>query len=508
MLSRSFPRIVFLAGCICAPLSAQWYVSPVGNDSNPGTITQPFLTIPKAHSVALAGDTIYVRGGTHELGATITLSKSGTSAEMYHLIAYPGERPLLDFSSMATSSTNRGIRVSGSYWRLYGLDVQGAGDNGMNMSGSNNIVEYCSFFENRDSGVQLDNGASSNHFINSDSYFNTDPLFENADGFAPKLTVGSGNRFTGCRAWQNADDGWDGYLRGTNDVTTTLDQCWSFMNGYLKDGTPSLPNGDGNGFKMGGSDDKLLRHNMVLIRCLAFDNRVKGFDQNNNRGSMSLINCTSYGNGTNYSIPGPIDSGMVATLTNCAVFGSTGTIMDSATLSTNSWMSPFVVTSSDFASFDTTGMRGPRNPDGSLPRLPFMRLADGSDLIDAGTSVSLPFFGTGIDIGSFEFDPSTFVASSGDIPDYFAVLQNYPNPFNPVTHIDYAIPSDGIVTFQIHDVMGRLLLTSSNMHEQAGRFSLRWEGSDTEGHALPTGVYFATLRFGRAARTLKLFLLK
>ncbi len=45
-------------------------------------------------------------------------------------------------------------------------------------------------------------------------------------------------------------------------------------------------------------------------------------------------------------------------------------------------------------------MDGPRQPDGSLPLLNFMRLAAGSDLIDAGTNIGLPFNGTAPDLGA------------------------------------------------------------------------------------------------------------
>jgi hypothetical protein len=84
--------------------------------------------------------------------------------------------------------------------------------------------------------------------------------------------------------------------RGANDVTTTLENCWAFRNGYLEDGTDAGENANGNGFKMGGSDDKTLAHNFILKNCLAFSNKAKGFDQNSNRGSMTLYNCTGHGN--------------------------------------------------------------------------------------------------------------------------------------------------------------------------------------------------------------------
>ena len=78
----------------------------------------------------------------------------------------------------------------------------------------------------------------------------------------------------------------------------------------------ALATGNGNGYKMGGSDDKTLMHNFTLKNCIAFDNRVKGFDQNNNKGSMILYNCSGYRNGTNYSIVSDLNSGKTAKVIN------------------------------------------------------------------------------------------------------------------------------------------------------------------------------------------------
>lgn len=302
------------------------YVSTTGSNSNSGAITLPYLTIAYAVSKSSAGDTIYVRGGTYADTAKISISKSGTSTSKYYLLAYGSERPLLNFSAMIESSSNRGFSLSGSYWYIKGLDIKGAGDNGMYVSGSYNTIEYCTFSYNRDSGLQLSGGASNNRIINCDSYCNADAANGNADGFAVKMDVGTGNYYYGCRSWQNSDDGWDGYMRGADDVSTTLENCWCFMNGYLSTGAAS--SGNGNGFKLGGSDDKTLRHNFTLKNCLSFDNRVKGFDQNNNLGSMTLYNCTGYRNGTNYSFYLTLDTanGKVLTLKNCAALGSYGSI--------------------------------------------------------------------------------------------------------------------------------------------------------------------------------------
>lgn len=54
--------------------------------------------------------------------------------------------------------------------------------------------------------LQLGGGASHSTILNGDSYYNADSTPENADGFAAKLDVGTGNKFIDCRAWQNLDD--------------------------------------------------------------------------------------------------------------------------------------------------------------------------------------------------------------------------------------------------------------------------------------------------------------
>ena len=492
-------------------LQAQIFVTPSGDDLNSGTLEQPFATITKAHSVAQAGDTIFVRGGVYPLLTTVNLSKYGTATQRIHLFAYPGERPILDFSGMALSGSNRGIRFQGWYWHIKGLDIKGAGDNGILVdNGSYNIIEFCSLYENRDTGLQLANGAAHNRIINCDSYSNADPSHGNADGFAPKLTVGTGNSFYGCRAWQNSDDGFDGYLRGADDVTTVLEHCWIFKNGYLSSGVAS--NGNGNGFKLGGGDNgnsDSLKHNVILKSCIAFDNRVKGFDQNNNRGSMTIHNGSAYRNGTNYSLSQTLVSGKILTVINSLAVGPFGSIGSFAVQQTNSWMLPFTVTSADFASLDTTGMRGPRKPDGSLPDVPFLRLAGGSGLIDAGTNVEIPYHGAAPDIGAFESGgPITSMGPDNLLPGSFSVFQNYPNPFNPETMIEFELPLQGEVGIQVFDIAGRLVKDILRGELGAGRYRMRWDGTDALARLAASGVYLAVVQYGGQKKTLKLQLLK
>ena len=476
-------------------MQAQIYVSTAGNDTSAGTIDAPLKTISKALSRVVAGDTVYVRGGRYQLTSTISTPKNGTSSAMICLLAYPGERPFLDFSAMAISSSNRGINLNKSYWYIRGFDIWKAGDNGMIISGSNNTVENCSFSENGDTGLQLGGGASNNKIINCDSYYNVDPSQGNADGFSPKLDVGTGNYFYGCRSWQNSDDGWDGYMRPSDNVTTTLEHCWTFHNGYLKSG--AMSSGNGNGFKMGGGDNSnadSLRHNMILRDCLSFDNRVKGYDQNNNRGSMTLLNCTAYRNGTNFNISAGLKTGSVLTVKNCVSAGTGAvSLLSSAVLSTNSWMLSFAVSDTDFVSVDTAGVTGPRKPDGSLPDVPFMHLASRSKLIDAGTNVGLPFFGKAPDLGAFESDYVTRVANKApmSLPRSPILLQNYPNPFNPKTVIRYQLAVNSFVSLTVYNVLGEKIAVLVNENQPAGMHEAPFPA---DARSFPSGVYFYQLR--------------
>jgi hypothetical protein len=499
--------IILQLFCLSNSNATKYYVSPPGSDTNSGTIDLPFATITKAISSMATGDTIYMRGGVYTFILTINISKNGTSTLRNYLFAYPGERPQLDFSTMVVSSSNRAINLKASYWHIKGIDIKGAGDNGMNISKSNNIIENCAFYENRDTGLQLSGGASNNQILNCDSYFNADPSNGNADGFAPKLDVGTGNYFYGCRSWQNSDDGWDGYLRPSDTISTTLENCWCFMNGYLKNGSKS--SGNGNGFKMGGMDNlnDSLRHRMTLKNCIAFDNRVKGFDENNNRGSMTLLNCTAYRNGTNYGIPGALRSGEKLTVKNCIALGSYGTVWNGAVQQTNSWLSPFSgAVETDFMSIDTTGVRGPRKSDGSLPDIPFMHLTPGSQFIDSGTDVGLPFNGNKPDLGYFESGIPTIRVNDKERSRIagFRLFQNFPNPFNPSTRLEFEVDQVSDIKLSIRNLLGQeIQVLFSGIAHAGEKYSFQFKAQ-----SLPSGVYFSILERGSSIQVKKMILLK
>ncbi len=501
---------------LCELLSARiLYVATDGSDTQIGGIDAPFKTIPKAISIAIPGDTIFVRGGIYTLTNTISIdsSKSGTDSNRYYLLAFPGERPLLDFSAQGFGS--RGINLQAKFWTILGLDVKGAGDNGLYINGgSDNIIECCSFYENRDSGVQLSNGAANNRIINCDSYYNADPPdYGDADGFAPKLTVGSGNYFYGCRAWGNCDDGWDGYMRGATDVTTTLEYCWTWGNGYLKDGTDPGSAANGNGFKMGGGDDsnsQQLMHHQVLINCVAFNNKSKGFDQNNNVGSMTLLNCTGYHNQTaNYRIQRELNAGQTLIVKNCASYNGNVQLGSFAVQEANSWLLPIEVASDDFLSLDADLAAAPRQIDGSLPEIDFLHLTAGSDLIDVGVDLGRPFNGKAPDLGAFESPNLSDVDVTAKlIPATFRLDQNYPNPFNSTTVIGYHLSNFSDVQLTIFNISGQPVRMLATGNQIAGAHTVIWDGRDDAGRPISSGFYLYRLKIGDQMQARKLMLVE
>lgn len=449
-------KIAFLLlGLVYATLlfPSTYYVATTGADLNSGTsLDDPFLSIVTAISKVKAGDTIWVRGGTYAHAATIYLTGSGTQTDTIFLLAYADEKPLLDFSG--TEFGKRGMTLSGSYWKIKGFEMVYAGDNALNISGGNNTIEFCSFHDNKDSGLQMGGGAHDNNVINCDSYFNADPSdYGDADGFAAKLDVGTNNYFYGCRSWYNVDDGWDGYMRGNDDVSTTLENCWTWCNGYFKDGTDGGASANGNGFKVGGSDDKTLQHNFTLINCLAFYNKAKGFDQNNNKGSMFFYNCTGFGNkGYDYSIPATLASGKTAEIKNCVLYNGTKNIASFVIQSSNSWDSNFTIDQDDFISVDTTGISGARKSDGSLPETGFMHLSDSSDLVNAGINLGYPYIGSAPDLGAFETSVTVGIKQFSNA----SSLKVYQNSKNMIT-VQFYQEKDGDALVALYDLRGNIV---------------------------------------------------
>lgn len=400
MTNRYFVSIVIILSWYVQTMAQPvFYISPNGSDSNNGSISQPFLTIKKGLDLIKGGGCLYLRGGTYTPGKNaLVLNETGKKDQMIKLWAYPGEKPVLDCSENPTD----GICITGDYYHLKGIEEKKAGHYGILILGNNNIIENCSFHDNKHTGVQMGGFAekpSNNAVVNCDSYLNYDPPShgEDADGFGIKKKIGKGNAFKGCRAFSNSDDGFDLWMA---IESLTFDSCYAFRNGINVWGDSNFQ-GNGNGFKVGG---RFVATPHMLRNCIAFDNygdSGKGFDENNNPGGHTVLNCTSFRNmGPNFYFKNTVVEGQKHVIKNCLSYKGEVAI-SSGTNECNSWQG-YSLSDSDFVSLDTSLATIPRNEDGSIPENPLFRLRETSSLIDAGTNIGLPYVGKAPDIGAFE----------------------------------------------------------------------------------------------------------
>lgn len=437
-----------LAYATLVPLWAQaattYYVAPTGSDSAAGTEAAPFASMAKGQSVASAGDTVLFKGGTYvyDKGTTtcssgtatisgVVLSKSGTAGNLIKYWAAPGEKPVFDFSGILDSCRIKGILVSASYVHLKGLEIKGVRQNndlnheswGVWIQGSDNIFEQLDIHHIMGAGLFIQQGGH-NLVLNCDSHHNLDERTSNgagesADGFGCHIRAGdAGNVFRGCRAWWNADDGYD-FINAFD--ACTVEGSWAWYNGYRPDTMTGI--GNGNGFKGGGygADSTKFPANPArhtVRNCLAFNNRAAGFYANHHPNSCYFYNNTGYGNSPNFNMLGMSSGGADITVgvyrNNISFTGSLYSNRNSADETFNSWTVPGITLSAaDFQSVTTTGLDAPRRADGSLPDLPNFHLAAGSDLIDKGTDVGLPFAGSAPDLGCFETGLATGGTNSG-----------------------------------------------------------------------------------------------
>ena len=98
-------------------------------------------------------------------------------------------------------------------------------------------------------------------------------------------------------------------------------------------------------------------------------------------------------------------------------------------------------------------------------------------------------------------------------PKETSLLPNYPNPFNPETWIPYQLSEPAEVMLHIYAVNGTLIQTLELGHQPAGMYQIKnraayWDGRNTVGEPVASGIYFYTLTAGEFTATRKLLIRK
>jgi flagellar hook assembly protein FlgD len=89
-----------------------------------------------------------------------------------------------------------------------------------------------------------------------------------------------------------------------------------------------------------------------------------------------------------------------------------------------------------------------------------------------------------------------------------ALKQNYPNPFNPETNIVFEMAKGGNATLSVYNTKGQLVRTLCNTFVTKGVQKYTWNGSDTNGNRVASGLYFYRLTTNGNVETKKMMLLK
>jgi hypothetical protein len=137
-------------------------------------------------------------------------------------------------------------------------------------------------------------------------------------------------------------------------------------------------------------------------------------------------------------------------------------------------------------------------PDITVPAIPWMELVWPANAPKAGQSIDLSFVitdGLPTDVGD-------------GAPQSYHLEQNHPNPFNPNTTIRYRLPESSRVELAIFGVDGRLIRVLESSIKPSGVFEATWDGRDSSGQSVASGVYFYRLKANAFSETKKMVLLK
>ncbi|MBS1538885.1 MAG: T9SS type A sorting domain-containing protein [Bacteroidetes bacterium] len=505
-----------------------YYVSPLGDDINNGSITSPLKTINIAFEKAQTGDTICLRAG--EYHQQIESIRAGSSSKPITLINYPNEIPYIDGKDV--SSGNNGVIIGHDYIRVVGLKVLNWRDSGIFLLPNIgfNQVRNCEVYECGScldlyqgvhdfiiDSVDLHDFAEESHGFDATSHDGT-PIYNglisnskshdgkggNCDGFAlghDRGYISFGDvhsiKFLNCQAY-NVGDGFD--ISGKDII---LERCLAHDTFY-------------------GGNYKLWASNPTLINCIGYGGgtNVELDIQNSPPVIATLYNCTFY-NGENNNIAIQTDSCKLI-MVNCIVAGGNNVgIRTEMPFKIGNYEGDYNLfhcgnTERMFADPNidislaefqtgiwqqTTGGQDSHSKIVATPNIVFrdtnsskinLRLKSESPAINSGIIIpqqtpNLDYDNTLrndgiIDIGAFEYNPKTGLNDEeNSISNHLYI---YPNPCKKYCWIENFTSDSNFVNFQIFDALGNYMMTCSNKNNIINSKMM------IDVSTLSTGLYF------------------
>ncbi|MBU8933230.1 MAG: T9SS type A sorting domain-containing protein [candidate division Zixibacteria bacterium] len=103
---------------------------------------------------------------------------------------------------------------------------------------------------------------------------------------------------------------------------------------------------------------------------------------------------------------------------------------------------------------------------------------------------------------------STGKSTDNNLPTVYGLSQNYPNPFNPTTNIAFTLPNSGTARIEVFNILGELVATPFDGMATAGENRIEWDGQNSRGKTVSSGIYFYRLTADNYSETKKMTLLK
>jgi len=143
-------------GLKSALVSTNRYVSKTGKDTNPGTLASPFLTIQKAATVAVAGDTVFIRAGVYQ--EQVCFENNGTISSRIVIMPYQSEIAVVDGNNFTipVGEYDFSVKLYGNYITIKGIEIRYSHASGLWLHGSNQIADNIYSHHNYQSGIFLD----------------------------------------------------------------------------------------------------------------------------------------------------------------------------------------------------------------------------------------------------------------------------------------------------------------------------------------------------------------
>ncbi|MBN1290495.1 MAG: T9SS type A sorting domain-containing protein, partial [Candidatus Latescibacteria bacterium] len=103
---------------------------------------------------------------------------------------------------------------------------------------------------------------------------------------------------------------------------------------------------------------------------------------------------------------------------------------------------------------------------------------------------------------------TTSIDETEHSPESIPLIKTYPNPFNPSTTIEFTLPESGFATVTIYSLAGQKIRELTADFLPAGTHTLLWDGKDTNGREVSSGIYITRMQAGNHTATGRMVLVR